>query len=123
MTEKDQTSQKTYAEVNQELSTKNPPLNLKNFRVIFFNRWEVWVKHYISEVKADGWSDMQAIEALLACLTSWDVEEFETVRRLYVAKVLGEKAPKICLNTGSPEPKIQQYRSKRATLSEFKEVN
>ena len=32
-------------------------------------------------------------EALLACLTSWAVEEFETVPRKYLEKVPGEEAP------------------------------
>ena len=41
-----------------------------------FSRWELWVKHYKSVVKTNGWSDMQAIEALRACLTSWVVEEY-----------------------------------------------
>ena len=36
---------------------------------------------------------MQAIEALPACLTSWDVDEFETVPRQCAEKVLGEKTP------------------------------
>ena len=58
------------------------------------NRWELWVKHYKSVVKANGWYDMQAIEALPACLTSWAVEEFETVPRHFVEKVLGDKTPK-----------------------------
>ena len=31
-----------------------------------FNRWELWVKHYKSVVKANGWCDEQAIEALPA---------------------------------------------------------
>ena len=37
---------------------------------------------------------MQAIEALPACLTSWAVEEFETVPRHYVEKIWGKR----CLN-------------------------
>ena len=57
----------------------------------FFNRWELWVKHYKSLVKANGWSDMQAIEALPPCLTSWVVEKFETVHRHWVEKVLGRR--------------------------------
>ena len=32
-----------------------------------FNRWELWVKHYKSEAKANGWTDQQAIAALPAC--------------------------------------------------------
>ena len=49
-----------------------------------FNRWELWVKHYKSVVKANGWKDRQAIAALPACLTSWAVEEFKTVPRCFV---------------------------------------
>ena len=65
---------------------------------------------------------MQAIEALPACLTSWAIEEFETVPRHYVEKVLGEKAPKFNALLEVLEPKMQQYRSKRAARSEFKAV-
>ena len=98
------------------------PIKPEKFPGKCFNRWDLWVKHYKSVVKANGWSDMQAIEALPACLTSWAVEEFETVPRHYVEKVLGEKTPKFEALLAVLEPKMQQYRSKRAALSEFKAV-
>ena len=69
------------------------PIKPENFPAKVFIRWELWVKYYESVVRANGWSDMQAIEALPACLTSWAVEEFETVPSHYVEKVLGEKTP------------------------------
>ena len=46
------------------------PIKPEKFPGKVLNRWELWVKHYKSVVKANGWSDMQAIEALPACLTS-----------------------------------------------------
>ena len=98
------------------------PIKPEKFPGKFFNRWELWVRHYKSVVKANRWSDGQAIEALPACLTSWAVEEFETVPRHYVEKVLGEKAPKFDALLEVLEPKMQQYRSKRASRSEFKAV-
>ena len=55
------------------------PIKPEKLPGVFFNRWELWVKHYKSVVKANGWSDMQAIESLPACLTSWALAEFETV--------------------------------------------
>ena len=58
-----------------------------------FNRWELWVQHYKSVAKANGWTDQQAIAALPACLTSWAVEEFETVPRKYIEKVPEEATP------------------------------
>ena len=87
-----------------------------------FSRWELWVKLFKSVVKANGWSDMQAIEALPACLTSWAVEEFETVPRHYLEKFLGERTPKFDALLAVLEPKMQQYCSKRAARSEFKAV-
>ena len=98
------------------------PIKPEKFPVKFFNRWELWVKHFKSVVKANRWSDAQAIEALPACLTSWAVEEFETVPRHYVEKVLGEKTPRFDALLEVLEPKMQQYRSKRAARSEFKAV-
>ena len=98
------------------------PIKPENIPGKFFNRWELWVKHYKSVVKANRWSDEQAIEALPACLTSWAVEEFETVPRHYVEKVVREKTPKFDALLEVLEPKMQQYRSKRATRSEFKAV-
>ena len=98
------------------------PIKPETFPGKCFNRWELWVKHYKSVVKANGWSDMQAIEALPACLTSWAVEEFETVPRHYVEKVLGEKTPQLDTILEVLELKMQQYRSKRAAGSEFKAV-
>ena len=69
---------------------------------------------------------MQAIEALPACLTSWAVEEFDFVPRHYVEKVRGggggEKKPQFDTILEVLEPKMQQYRSKRAARSEFKAV-
>ena len=58
-----------------------------------FNRWELWVKHYKSVAKANGWTDQQAIATLPACLTSCSVKEFKTVPRKYIEKVPGEGAP------------------------------
>ena len=98
------------------------PIKPEKFPGNCFNRWEQWVKHYKSVVKANRWSDEQAIEALPACLTSWAVEEFETVPRHYVEKVLGEKTPQLDPLLEVLEPKMQQNRSKRATRSEFKSV-
>ena len=98
------------------------PIKPEKFPGNCFNRWELWVKHYKSVVKANRWSDAQAIEALPACLTSWALEEFETVPRHYVEKVLGEKTPRFDALLEVLEPKMQQYRSKRATRSEFKAV-
>ena len=98
------------------------PIKPEKFPGKCFNRWELWVKHYKSIVKANGWSDMQAIKALPARLTSWAVEEFETVPRHYVEKVLGEKTPRFEALLAVLEPKMQQYRSKRGARSEFKAV-
>ena len=98
------------------------PIKPKKFPGMLFSRWELWVKHYKSVVKANGWSDMQAIEALPACLTSWAVEDFETVHRHYNEKILGEKTPQFDALLAVLEPKMQQYRSKRAARSEFKAV-
>ena len=72
--------------INQEC-----PIKPEKFPGNCFNRWELWVKHYKSIVKVNRWSDAQAIEALPACLTSWALEEFETVPRHYVEKVLGRR--------------------------------
>ena len=98
------------------------PIKPKNIPGTFFNRWELWVKNYKSVVKTNGWSDMQAIEALPACLTSWAVEEFETIPRHFVEKVLGKKTPRFGALLEVLEPKMQQYRSKRAARSKFKAV-
>ena len=98
------------------------PIKLEKFPGKFFIPWEMWVKHYKSVVKANGWSDMQAIEAFLAGLAWWAVEEFETVPRHFVEKVLGEKTPQSDALLEVLELKTQQYRSKRAALAEFKTV-
>ena len=98
------------------------PIKPEKFPGNCFNRWELWVKHYKSIVKVNRWSDAQAIEALPACLTSWALEEFETVPRQYVEKVLGEKTPQLDPLLEVLEPKMQQYRSKRAARSDFKAV-
>ena len=98
------------------------PIKPEKFPGKDFNRWELWVKHYKSVAKANGWTDQQAIAALPACLTSWAVEEFETVPRKYIEKVPGETAPTFENLLEILKPKMQQYRSPRATRSEFKSV-
>ena len=94
----------------------------ENFPGKDLNRWELWVKHYKSVAKANGWTDQQAMAALPACLTSWAVEGFETVPRKYIEKVPGEEAPIFETLLELLKPKMQQYRSPRATRSEFKSV-
>ena len=69
------------------------PIKPEKFPGKDFNRWELWVKHYKSVAKANGLTDQQAIAVLPACLTSWSVEEFETVPRKYIEKVPGEEDP------------------------------
>ena len=66
--------------------------------------------------------DQQAIAALPACLTSWAVEEFETVPRKYIEKLPGEPSASFSILLEVLKPKTQQYRSPRAIRSEFKAV-
>ena len=80
------------------------------------------MKRYKSVAKANGWTDQQAIAALLACLTSWAVEEFETVPRKYIEKVPGEETAIFETLLEILKPKMQQYRSPRATCSELNSV-
>ena len=42
------------------------PIKPEKFSGKDFNRWELWVKHYKSVAKANGWTDQQAIAALPA---------------------------------------------------------
>ena len=49
-----------------------------------FTRWENWVKHFKAVAKANGWNDSQKIAAMATCLTSWAIEEIETVPKRYV---------------------------------------
>ena len=98
------------------------PIKPENFPGKDFNRWELWVKHYKSVAKANGWTDQQAIAALPVCLTSWAVEEFETVPRKYIEKVPGEDAPIFETLLEIHKPKMKQYRSPRATRNELKSV-
>ena len=84
------------------------PIKPEKFPGKDFNRWELWVKHYKSVAKANGWTDQQAIAALPACLTSWAAEEFETVPRKYIEKVPGEDAPIFETLLEVLKPKMQQ---------------
>ena len=107
---------------NTKAFYEKSPLKPEKFSGKDFNIWELWVKHYKSAANANGWTDQQAIAALAACLTSWAVEEFETVPRKYIEKVQGEEAPIFETSLEVLKPKMQQYRSPRATRSEFKSV-
>ena len=96
------------------------PIKPERFPGKDFNRWELWVKHYKSVAKVNGWSDQQAIAALQACFTSWAVEEFERVPCKYIEKFPGEASPNFSNLLEVLKPKLQQYRSPRATRSEYK---
>ena len=98
------------------------PIKREKFPAKDFNSWELWVKHYKSVAKANGWTDEQTFAALPVCLTSWAVEEFETVPRKYIVKVPGEEAPIFEILLEILKPKMQHYRSPRATRSGFKSV-
>ena len=98
------------------------PIKPERFPGKDFNRWELWVKHYKSVAKANERSDQQAIAALPACLTSWAVEEFETVPRKYIEKIPGEPSHTFSNLLEVLKPKMQQYRSPRATRSEIRAV-
>ena len=56
------------------------------------------------------------------CLTSWAFEEFETVPQRYIEKEPGSYPPRFDELLEILKPKMQQYRSQRATRSEFKAV-
>ena len=47
------------------------------------------------------------------CLTSWAIEEFETVPRKYVAKEPGCYAPRFTELLEILKPKMQEYRSQK----------
>ena len=72
--------------------------------------------------KANGWNDSQKIAAMPTCLTSWAIEEFETVPLRYITKEPGCYHPRFDELFEVLKPKTQQYRSQRATRSEFKDV-
>ena len=98
------------------------PIKPEKFPGKDLNRWELWVKHYKSVAKANGWSNQQAIAALPACLTSWAVESFETVPRKPIEKLPGEPFPTFSNLLEVLKPKMQQYRSPSAARSEFQTV-
>ena len=98
------------------------PVKPEKFPAKGFNRWEFWVKQYKSVAKANGWTDEQTIAALPTCLTSWAVEEVEMVPLKYNEKVPAEEAPVFETLLEILKPKIQQYRSPRATRTENKSI-
>ena len=98
------------------------PTKSEKFPGKYFKRWELWVKHEKSVAKANGWTDQQAIAALPACSTSWAVEELKTIPPKYVEKIPREAAPVLETLLDIPNPRMQQYRSPRATRSQFKLV-
>ena len=99
------------------------PIKPEKFPGKGFNRWELWVKHYKSVAKANGSTDQQAIAALPVCLTSWVVEEFETVPRNCIKKVPVEEAPIFETLLENLRPKMQQYRSRRAALANLNQLD
>ena len=56
------------------------------------------------------------------CLTSWAIEEFETVPQRYIEKKPGSYPPRFEELLEILKPKMQQYCSQRATRSKFKAV-
>ena len=56
------------------------------------------------------------------CLTSWAIEEFETVPKRCIEKEPGSYPPRFDELLEILKPKMQQYRSQRATRLEFKAI-
>ena len=57
--------------------------------------------------KANGWNDSQKIAAMPTCLTSWAIEEFETVPRRYITKEPGCYHPRFDELLEVLKPKMQ----------------
>ena len=98
------------------------PIKTEKFPSKDYTRWENWVKHFKSVAKANGCNDSQKIAAMPTCLTSWAIEVFETVPKRYIEKEPGSYPPRFDEPLEILKPKMQQYRSQRATRSEFKAV-
>ena len=98
------------------------PIKPEKFPSKDYNRWENWIKHFKAVAKANGWNDGQKIAAMPTCLTSWAIEEFETIPRRYIEKEPGCYSPRFDELLDVLKPKMQQYRSQRATRGEFKAV-
>ena len=64
------------------------PIKPEKFPSKDYNRWENWVKHFNAVALANGWNDGKKIAAMPTCLTSWAIEEFETVPRKLLQKNL-----------------------------------
>ena len=73
------------------------PIKPEKFPGKDYNRWENWVKHFKAVAKANGWNDSQKIAAIPTCLTSWAIEEFETVPKRYIEKEPGSY-PHVLMN-------------------------
>ena len=89
--EADLDSDDSMAHENESKKRQKPlyeksPIKPKKFPGKDYNRWESWVKHFKAVAKARGWNDSQKIAAMPTCLTSWAIEEFETVPQRYIEK-------------------------------------
>ena len=125
--EEDLDSDDSLAPENESRRKQKPlyeksPFKPEKFPSKDYNRWENWVKYFMAVAKANGWNDSQKIAAMPTCLTSWAIEKFETVARRYITKEPGCYHPRFDELLEVLKPKMQQYRSQRATRSEFKAV-
>ena len=125
--EEDLDSDDSLAPENESRRKQKPlyeksPFKPEKFPSKDYNRWENWVKYFMAVAKANGWNDSQKIAAMPTCLTSWAIEKFETVPRRYITKEPGCYHPRFDELLEVLKPKVQQYRSQRATRSEFKAV-
>ena len=125
--EEDLDSDDSLAPENESKRRQKPlyekfPIKPEKFPRKDYNRWENWVKPFNAVALANGWNDSQKIAAMPTCLTSWAIEEFETVLRRYITKEPGCYHPRFDELLEVLKPKMQQYRSQKATRSEFKAV-
>ena len=79
-----------------------------------YTRWENWVKHFKAVANANGWIDSHKNAAMPTCLTSWSIEEFETVPKRYIEKEPGSHPPRFDEFLEILKRKMQQYCSQRA---------
>ena len=98
------------------------PIKPEKFPVKITPSGENWVRHFKAVSKANVWNDSQTVAAMPTCLTSWAFEEFETVPKSYIEKEPGSHPPRFDELLEILKPNRQQYRSQRATRSEFKAI-
>ena len=117
---KDESAENSVPQRKEKPVFSGVPVRQERFPSKGLDRWGVWVKHFKCVAQANGWPDIQSIQAIPACLTGWALEAYGTIPAHMTDYVRGYPAPTLEALLTFLTPRMQQYCDEKILRSEFR---